>query len=401
VFLITLTDKQFSSHFHGRIFIGCGLVHLPKDNTPYYRLFKMKILFLTRCKEMFVRKDTRSIEDYVQKDLFFRGMRDALAQKGHAVELIGSDSYFFNSQRAYRFRFLYKVFWKISRRTGFFKYDRKRFSKHIAQVINANGIEVLFTEANYNIDPDIIRSLSPKVKITQWFGILPDQLNADQVGIVNKYDHHFCPVAYDDWLEEYGIDSSKFVYMSSGCLSTDEIYFEQDDNHSYDVCFVGGVGGIHENRIEILEHIATHIPSFAYYGYGEKNIPDGYALKNKFKGWVDHNTMRKIFSSSKIAINISTVNYDKITKGFNIRLIEIPGCKGALQICSYHKNLEEFFKEDEEIVLFNSKEELLEKIRFILRHEPVRKQIVDQAYEKAMDHSYENKIGRIISVMES
>ena len=361
----------------------------------------MKILILTKCKDIIIRKDTRSVEDYVKDDLFFLGMKSAFEKKGHDVVLFGSDSYFLPSEVAYRFRFFYKAYWKISRKLGFFKFDRKCLSKKIAKKIKAEGIDVVFTEANYNIDPRLIKSICPNVKVTQWFGILPDQLNADQVDIVNKYDHHFCPVTYDDWLSECGIDSSKFVYMSSGCLSTEEVYHEVDKDHSYDVCFVGGVGDVHKNRIEILEYIATHVPSFAFYGYGEKHIPEGYALRNKFKGWVDHKIMRKIFSSSKIAINISTVNYDKITKGFNIRLIEIPACKGALQICSYHKNLQEFYTEDEEIATFHSKEELLEKIRFFLRHEPLRKQMVEMGYEKALKHSYDNKIDRIISVIES
>jgi len=349
---------------------------------------------------MFVKSNTNSVADYVKNDLFFLGMKNAFEQQGHEVILEGSDSYYFSANRAYRWPFLYKVFWKISRKTGLYKFDRKRFSQRIAEQVRKENIHAIFTEVNFNIDPKVIKAECPDVKVTQWFGILPDQMTKEQVAIVNDYDHHFCPVKYDAWLEACHVDSSKFNYMSSGCLSTEEIYHDLDNDHAYDVCFVGGVGGVHKNRLEILEFIANKVPSFAFYGYGEKDIPEGYTLKNRFKGWVDHRGMRKVFSSSKIALNIPSVNYDRITHGYNIRLIEIAGCQGALQICSSHKNIAEFYQEEEEIITFDSKEDLLEKIQFILRHEPVRKQMVDQAYEKALMHSYENKIHRILKVIE-
>ena len=361
----------------------------------------MNVLILPRCKSQFIDRGTRLVEDYIQYDHLFQAYWKHFKAAGWHCSLFGSDSFFFPARFAYRSPKLYDFLRKAMRKTGLYKIDRYLYTHSLARRVNSLGIDLIFTEVNFNVDSELLAKLCPKLTLTQWFGILPDLLSPDDIRIVNGYHLNLCPVDYDAWLQEKGIDPSTFFYASCGAVDTDLIYHEEDTDYAHDICFVGGLGPVHSNRLELLEAVAQRFDSFAFYGYGEEHIPDGYLLKQRFKGWADHTELRKIFSSCKVAINISSINYDRIVRGYNIRTLEIPACNGALQICNEHPNLNEFFEEGKEIITYTDIPDLLDKASYYLSDESKRASIVTKAYERCLAHSYTAKMPSILAAIEA
>lgn len=83
---------------------------------------------------------------------------------------------------------------------------------------------------------------------------------------------------------------------------------------------------------------------------------------------------------AKIAlVFLSSINHDTYTR----RCFEIPATK-TLMISEYSDDLASLYKEDEEIVFFRSKEDLVEKCLFYLSHDDLRLRISENAYTRLL-----------------
>lgn len=104
----------------------------------------------------------------------------------------------------------------------------------------------------------------------------------------------------------------------------------------------------------------------------------------------------KAFGAAKIVIN--TIHYSSIT-GANCRTFETAGC-GAFQIADWRPAMAELFEPDNEIVLFNTRDELKSKVDFYLAHPNQRQKIADAGYARAhRDHTFEVRLRRIFEVI--
>jgi spore maturation protein CgeB len=75
------------------------------------------------------------------------------------------------------------------------------------------------------------------------------------------------------------------------------------------------------------------------------------------------------------------------------RTFEIPAC-GSLQIAPRNDEILSFFKEDDEIVCFDSPEELKEKVGFYLAHPASRERIARNGFKKvtSSNHTYQHRV---------
>jgi len=108
---------------------------------------------------------------------------------------------------------------------------------------------------------------------------------------------------------------------------------------------------------------------------------------------------RKIYSSSKICVNIHEDYQRKYGKDVNERLFKIPACKG-FQITDYVSCIGEYFNPDE-IVYTGTKKEWFEKIDYYMKHPEERKKIAEKGYKRVMkEHTYHNRARQIIKLYE-
>jgi spore maturation protein CgeB len=113
--------------------------------------------------------------------------------------------------------------------------------------------------------------------------------------------------------------------------------------------------------------------------------------------------MNKIYSNSSLSLNITELRNTYVLKNpihkIHLRTFEIP-MSGGLEIASYTEELASYFKEDEEIVLYKSEEELISKAKFYLdfKNDSLTSQMKKNARKRAeLQHTWTNRFENIFN----
>lgn len=105
-----------------------------------------------------------------------------------------------------------------------------------------------------------------------------------------------------------------------------------------------------------------------------------------------------IYVGSKINLNISLKG---IEGGTPQRIMDIMGA-GGFVLTNYCEETAEIFKEDTEIVMFRTPEELLEKVDYYLTHDAEREQIARAGHDKVLNcYTYGKKMKQLLDWVES
>ncbi len=112
------------------------------------------------------------------------------------------------------------------------------------------------------------------------------------------------------------------------------------------------------------------------------------------RGGADSNRMMpKIIKCSKINLNMTN---RPIKTGLPLRIFDLMGC-GGFVISNYQAEIPEHFVPDEDIVLYDSIPDLLNKIDYYLSHEEERIQIAKNGYDKVKAyHTYDIRLTQIL-----
>lgn len=101
----------------------------------------------------------------------------------------------------------------------------------------------------------------------------------------------------------------------------------------------------------------------------------------------------KVFQSSGVNLNVTLRS---IESGVPLRVFDILSV-GGLVLTDYRKDAEELFREDEEIVMFRTPEEMMDKLAFYTTHETERKRIAKNGHRRARaEYSYERMLEEIL-----
>ena len=88
--------------------------------------------------------------------------------------------------------------------------------------------------------------------------------------------------------------------------------------------------------------------------------------------------------------------YSEQIKGRNF---EIPGCGGFL-LTGSADNLEQYYEDGREVVIFHDADELIDKIRYYLAHDEERSAIAQAGYERTLrEHTYVHRFREIFTTM--
>lgn len=101
----------------------------------------------------------------------------------------------------------------------------------------------------------------------------------------------------------------------------------------------------------------------------------------------------KVFQSSGVNLNVTLRS---IESGVPLRVFDILSV-GGFVLTDYRKDAEELFQEDEEIVMFRTPEEMMEKLAFYTTHETEQKRIAKNGHRRARaEYSYERMLEEIL-----
>lgn len=193
------------------------------------------------------------------------------------------------------------------------------------------------------------------------------------------------------------------IYSPFGC--NHHLWKKKDLPKIHDISFVGMY---HPYREWVINKLRKAGVNTYVVGAGWKN------------GYVSYEELINIFNQSKINLNLSNslsmdIRYGfsslKAFKNFSASIIrtdiknkeqikgrhfEIPGC-GEFQISFYVEGLEHCYEIGREIAIYTDVDDLVEKVRYYLKHGEEREKIAAAGYQKTLrEHTYEQRIKDII-----
>lgn len=183
---------------------------------------------------------------------------------------------------------------------------------------------------------------------------------------------------------------------------------------------VGFVGSImigtsgHTNRIDMFSALIKNNIEFDYYGrvYGsffnprslyDHIVHEPYKLLERQKtvkylngicqpsqfGLAYYNCL------ARYGININAHAEIAATGAGNQRMFEVTGV-GSCLVTDYREENKLLFEEDKEIIVYRNNNELVEKLKYLLSHPEVAKNIADNGQKRTLkDHTYRNKAKQI------
>ena len=266
-----------------------------------------------------------------------------------------------------------------------------------------------------------VRETLPAVTI---LSLYTDQFNPDVIDQLRQFSRTFCFFHDDTWRVEYsrnwarhfdffsspdvhgplkyrqlGLDNC--IYFPFGC--NEQIFRKLDVPKKYDVSFVGTW---HPYREWIVSRIRKAGIKVAVAGYrwaaGEVNQAQmvNYFNQSKINLNLSNSAswdMRYLVSSSMAIVN--RLRSKKNVEQMKARIFEVNGC-GGFQLSYYVEGIANCYVPDREIVIYADVDDLIEKIRFYLKHDALRESIAEAGYNRTMqEHTFAHRFKNVFTRM--
>lgn len=151
-----------------------------------------------------------------------------------------------------------------------------------------------------------------------------------------------------------------------------------------------------DDRKEILGRLGKEFGrEYAVNLYTPNETPDIAGVNNC--GVVDYyHVMPYIFRNSRINLNITLRS---IKSGMPLRAMDIMGA-GGLLMSNYQEDFYDWFVPGEDMVMYESVDDLVSKCRYYLKHDSERQQIARNGYEKIeQNHTYDVRFKEIFNTV--
>jgi len=220
----------------------------------------------------------------------------------------------------------------------------------------------------------------------------------------NQFDAFFTIQKGDFFRELNRIQTPSFTYlpMAANPLIHRKLSLSQEEASHFgsDISFMGE--GF-SNRHLLFSQLLSYNLKIWGTGWNENHLFANVLQNNGERVSIEDTV--KIYNSAKININHhSSMNNELFeTDGdfINPRTFEIMAC-GGFQLVDKRSLLSEIFIEDEEIVTFQSIEELKNKIDYYLIHEEERRAIAERGRKKVLEkHTYQHRIKQMLETIIS
>jgi spore maturation protein CgeB len=243
-------------------------------------------------------------------------------------------------------------------------------------------IQVKWLKNNYNC------------KVVLWF---PDAISnfGKAMFLDAEYDALFFkePFVVEVLINEFGKNAH---YLPECCnpFRHKKIDINEVDFIKYN-CEITTAGNMHTARSAFFKNLQNY--DVKIWGNPAPAWMDTNGIKSMIQNhFVSNEEKSKAFSCSKIVLN--TMHPTEIF-GVNVRLFEI-AATGSFQICNYRKSINDLFVIDDEIVTFDTINELYEKIQFYINNSDLRSKIALNAYNRVIkDHTYEKRLKRMFEIL--
>jgi len=271
----------------------------------------------------------------------------------------------------------------------------------LIQILRNSPDIILIMKGNY-IFPWLLRFIkksNPQIKLVSWSGDNMFEKHNRSIYYtlgLKYYDKVFTTKSCNcDPSELKTLGAKKVIFHNQSyskifhkpCSNCDEI------SEKHDVLFIGYA---EQDRFQYMNYLAKNGINIHIYGGGwdrgeYKFAHPNLIIHNKILVGEDY---ANALSCSKISLCfLRKANRDLQTS----RSIEIPACGGFMVAERTNEHLF-LYSENEEAVFFETKNELLNKVRYYLKHEHKRKSISKSGLRRTQkeDYSYENRVDFIL-----
>ncbi len=246
-----------------------------------------------------------------------------------------------------------------------------------------------------------IKQLQPRCKIANLLTDDPFGLYAKSWGLSRKtaslYDIHFVQRTVNvAEFKQVGASRVALCYRSFDPTYNRPIVLNDADKKIYET-EVGFVGTYENYRASFIAFLIENAIPVSVTGDGWEGKPYWNIIQPYYKGpSVYGEKYIKTINGMQIALHfLRHANRDEQDS----RTFEIPACK-VFMIAESSDLQKKIFAENEEVVFFETKEQLLEKLLFFRQHSPERARIAANAYERCLKSGYSHQ-ARMEKVLET
>jgi spore maturation protein CgeB len=258
---------------------------------------------------------------------------------------------------------------------------RKMNREIIARAQSEHPDYIFLLTYQNQISPKTLRTLHQKgFRVIGWF--------SDDHWRFERYSkklarYLYCSVTTDEKaIAKY--ETNNLRVIKSQWAANPKYYRRVPAKKNYEVTFVGQKYGM---RAKVIDHLAKN----------------GIPIQTFGKGWGEYipfDEVITIFSNSRINVNISSSYKDSRVKQIKGRIFEVPMCGGFL-LTDYVDGLEDYFKIGEEIVCYETQQDLVEKITYYLKNEKERKTIAMKGYRACQQrHTWRHRFTDIFMALD-
>lgn len=265
-------------------------------------------------------------------------------------------------------------------RWNYLVYGKDRMNDMFLELIKREKPDLIFMWINcdeYDLDKLLtIRKISPKTQLLLFFGDDDFQFESFSRYFMLFLDYGL--IAQKKYIPHYYKDGIKNVFFVIGL---DKNHFKPLNlDKKYDITFIGAPREKATGRYELIKFLKDNNVKIKLFGWNWEKYPE---FKDIYGGPLESEQMVEVLNQSKINLCFSKAGDGKPhLKG---KVFEASACK-TFVLTEFCEDYLELFREGKEIVMFKTKEELLQKINYYLKNEKQREEVANAAYKKTIQN---------------
>ncbi|MGN0378889.1 MAG: glycosyltransferase [Butyrivibrio sp.] len=238
---------------------------------------------------------------------------------------------------------------------------------------------------DYVADVSFVGSMYRKNSYDEVYDKLPEYYRGYFDAAIKLQMNVYGGYMLDDVLDEKAVsDLQKYFVIAKGAKSFSDL----------ELIFSTTVLGFKIAQMERQAAIAELSPRCRVNVYTEEQ--EKFVLAHNM-GTVDYwKEAPQVYNRSKINLNLTLRT---IKTGIPLRVWDILGA-GGFCLTNYQAELPLYFENGKDLVYFESRDEMLEKVSYYLAHDDERREIAENGRRKVMElHSYMNRLDRMAEIV--
>jgi spore maturation protein CgeB len=280
-------------------------------------------------------------------------------------------------------------------------------------ILIMKGMEISYDTLEY------LKSKFPDSVYINWFfdvyfGDKPIWENTTAFNFIKFFDYFYCSLkGVADKMQEVGLKNAEWLPEAACDIYNKPVYlnYYQQEFFGADVSFAGTIGNslMHKKRIEILKHLSEEGYYLKIWGdiVGDKKFIPSELFKHHQNYKVINDKHSMVAQASLINLGIDQDNSIELSQSARMYRVMLAG---GLYLTGAVKGLDQMFKinkegepisPDQDLVVYYSNEDLVEKIDYLLDNEELRNSIRLNGQKKVKEnHIFNERINDLMRLIK-